>query len=106
MKKKKKNRICIRCQERATHGLYCYEHSIQAKKRSVARAEASKRKRHDRGLIDQYRINNHLCRWCGKPATGGTMACDYHRKIFAEASKKGNKDVFDQLNTLVFQGGQ
>lgn len=85
---KKASGICARCSKRATHGLYCYEHSIEAKRRSKCRAERRKIERNDRGLVPELRAKEGLCLWCGKPAEPGISACAEHRKIFSEAGKK------------------
>lgn len=81
--------ICVRCTKKATHGMYCYEHSIEAKRHSKCRAERRKIERNDRGLVPELRAKEGLCLWCGKPAEPGISACAEHSKIFSEAGKKG-----------------
>lgn len=100
---KKSAGICVRCTQPATHGLYCYEHCIEAKRRSKSRAQKRKQERHDRGLISERRLENGLCRWCGKPGTGGVAACDYHRKMLSEYAKRGDKTFWKALNNQVFK---
>ena len=62
-----KNGICAICSKNATNGIYCYEHSIYTKRQSMIRNEENKRKRHERGLIPEYRETNGLCCRCGNP---------------------------------------
>lgn len=66
-KEKKKAGICVRCNKTATHGLHCYEHHIQEKRKAINNAQRRKRERHDRGLIPEQRKKEHLCIYCGKP---------------------------------------
>lgn len=87
-KQKKENGICVRCNKKSTHGMYCYEHYIKEHKKGMKRAEIEKIKRHDRGLIPAERKNNGLCLWCGEKAINGTNACERHSKIFSSAGKK------------------
>lgn len=101
---KKRQGICIRCNKKATHSLYCYEHWTQQKRKSTQRAQIRKRDRHERGLINEYRLSHGLCLWCGEKASGGTHACDKHRAIFLEASLKANKDYIRSQNKLIFEG--
>lgn len=102
---KKQNGICVRCDKKATHGAYCYEHMIQQKIRSWERSQIRKRQRHERGLVPEKRKKNGLCLWCGEKATGGTLACDRHRKVFAECSKKNTDTYWKRLNDLIFKTG-
>ena len=99
-KAKKLNGICVRCDKKATNGLYCRECSIKQKERSAMRAQGAKRSRHAKGLIPEARKNEGQCLWCGAEATGGTMACDRHRKIFKEASLRGDKSFWKQQRYL------
>lgn len=100
-REKKEAGICIRCKKPATHGMYCYSHYIVAKRRSQEQAKESRNKRHDRGLVPDQRARESRCLWCGEPASGGTNACDYHRKLFSDAGKRGKK-TWDELNKLIF----
>lgn len=86
---KKSAGICIRCNKKATHGLYCYEHSIEAKRRSQKRAQIRKRERHEQGLIPEQRTKDGKCLWCGEDAVPGLQCCEKHRKVFSDAGKKG-----------------
>ncbi|WP_302128766.1 hypothetical protein [Bacteroides congonensis] len=63
---KKISGICVRCTKKATHGIYCYECSIKAKRNSAKTAERRKRERHERGLIPEMRKQKGLCLRCGK----------------------------------------
>ncbi len=95
----KKAGICVRCRKKATHGMYCYEHSIEAKRHSQYNAEQRKRKRHERGLIPEYRKENGLCLFCGEPIetdniSRGLLVCQKHREMASEAGKKGKNSSF------------
>lgn len=87
-REKKENGICVRCSQKATHGMYCYGHYIKARRRSIDRAQNAKNERHGRGLIPIERKNNGLCLWCGEKAIAGTNVCGQHSKIFYDAGKK------------------
>lgn len=89
----KKNGICVRCKEKATHGMYCYEHYLQEKRKSHNRAEKAKRDRHAIGLIPDSKRKKGECLWCEKRAANGLMCCENHSKIFSEAGKKGYQDA-------------
>lgn len=64
---KKQKGICVRCTKKATHGLYCYEHFICAKRHNSNTAARRKRERHERGLIPVTRLQQGLCIRCGQP---------------------------------------
>ncbi len=87
-REKKMAGICVRCKKTATHGMFCYEHSIKAKRRSQERAQKSRNDRIDRGLVPEIRKKNGLCLWCGKPAMRGKYCCEEHSRVFSEAGKK------------------
>lgn len=88
---KKEKRICVRCNQKATHGIYCYEHSIKQKRRRAERTAQAKRERHERGLIPDERKANGLCLWCGEKAIIGMNCCENHRNIFVKAGRKASK---------------
>lgn len=88
-REKKAAGICVRCSKPATHGLYCYEHSIAAKRHSIATAERRRLSRNERGLVPEKRAEAGLCIWCGEPAVPGLRCCDRHRGIFSESGRKG-----------------
>lgn len=92
-REKKEKGICVRCNKPATHGIYCYECSIKAKRHNQKNAEKQKAARHERGLIPEKRREQGLCLWCGKPIEDdlkrrGFLVCRRHRKLFSEYSKK------------------
>lgn len=87
-RQKKEAGVCVRCSKPATHGLYCYECSIKAKKRNIYKAEKRKRARHERGLVPDERRDKGLCLWCGEKAVPGLQCCEKHQKIFKDAGKK------------------
>ena len=88
-REKQKNGICVRCSKPATHGMYCYECSIKARKRSRERSQIRRLERHERGLIPDKRKEAGLCLWCGKKAIEGLRCCEEHQKIFSEAGAQG-----------------
>lgn len=65
-REKKEKGICVKCSKIATHGMYCYECSIKAKRHNQKTAERRKRERHERGLIPELRKNTGLCLRCGQ----------------------------------------
>ncbi len=94
---KKARGICVRCSKHATHGLYCYECSIKAKRRSAASAERRKRERHERGLIPEQRRKNGLCLRCGKPAETGKYCEDCMAAMCAALDKGREKSPFRKM---------
>lgn len=91
-RQRKENKICVRCAKPATHGIYCYEHSITAKKHNKKTAERRKRERMERGLIPEIRKETGLCLRCGKPLDVENSqlcakCCDVNRKNSALADK-------------------
>lgn len=106
-REKKAAGICIRCNKQATHGLYCYEHSIVERRKSKYRAEKQKNARHDRGLIPEYRIKNGLCFVCGTKIEDdnlkrGCKVCKRHSDFFSECAKR-NETPWKEDNKLVFR---
>lgn len=99
---KKKSGICVRCTKIATNGMYCLDHYLKEKRRSQDRARKQKADRQSCGLIPKQRTKAGLCLWCGAPATGRTLACDQHRKMFSEAGKRGGK-YWKELNNQIFR---
>lgn len=97
--KKKQDGICVRCSKSATHGLYCYEHMLEAKRHSARTAACRKAERHERGLVPDFRKGNGLCLRCGN-ATDGTY-CPECAKNMADALEKGRKNSpFRRLEKL------
>lgn len=85
---KKEKGICIRCTKKANHGMYCYEHYIKERRRSMKRANTAKVERHERELIPEARKAKGQCLWCGERAVSGTSACEKHIQIFSDAGRK------------------
>lgn len=94
---KKEHGICVRCSKPATHGIYCYECSIRAKKHNQNTAEQRRRERHERGLIPTQRRVQRLCLRCGAPATTGAY-CQYCMSaMINELDKSREKSPFRQM---------
>lgn len=86
------NGICTRCRKKATHGMYCYEHYIEARRRSAINAERRRNERRDRGLIPEVRRANGLCLRCGEPIDGtGNSMCSKCCEKCREWSLMGDK---------------
>lgn len=106
-REKKEKGICVRCTKPATHGMHCYEHSIEAKRRSQTNAQRRKRERHERGLIPEYRKENGLCYLCGNPVEEPKKhgrACNACAAKLREYSYKQDKSYWRGLNDLMFRG--
>ena len=90
---KKKQGICVRCLKPATNGLYCYEHSIAARRQSQKTAQIRRQQRLQRGLIPEYRLKHNLCCYCGKPVDSEKhgRACSQCAQKMAKASAKADK---------------
>lgn len=103
-KEHKEKGICVRCSKPATRGLYCLEHSIEAKKRSQDNAQRRKRQRHERGLIPEYRKEHNLCYYCGKPVENPKIlrVCNECRKKFSDISYRGDKSYFQSWKNAFF----
>lgn len=102
---KKATGICVRCTKPATYGMYCYEHSIEAHRRSAKRAQIRKNERHDRGLIPEYRAVHNLCCYCGKPVEEPRKhgrACNACAAMMREHSMRADKSYWKSLNDLRF----
>lgn len=91
------NGICVRCRKKATHGMYCYTHSIEAKRHSMTMAQKRRNERHDRGLIPEYRRKNGLCLRCGEPIDGtGNLMCSKCCEKCRKWSLMGDKTYWRQ----------
>ena len=99
-KEKKEKGICVRCRNQATKGIYCLECSVKVKRRQKNRANEEKNKRHDRGLVNEYRRMNHLCLWCGEKAMEGRLCCKKHSEIFSAAGKRGAIIAREEFNWI------
>ena len=103
---KKEQGICVRCTKKATHGLYCYEHSIGAKRHNSETASRRKRERHERGLIPDFRRENRLCLYCAEPIEeeNNTQICNACRKKASEYSAMADKTEWrNWFNTFIFK---
>lgn len=99
----KQNGICVKCNSPATHGIYCYKHSIAAVRYSIKRNERRKAERHEKGLITEKRIKEHLCYTCGKPLDDSRYKiCNACRAELSRRSKLGNKDAFRKIRNSLF----
>lgn len=84
-RQKKENGICVRCNKKATHGMYCFECSIKVKRHNAKTAELRRINRHERGLIPEMRVKNGLCIRCG----GGLSDREKEKKIIMCQSCRG-----------------
>lgn len=89
-RQKKADGICVRCSKPATHGIYCYECSIRAKKHNQDTAQKRKLERQERGLLPMKRREQGLCLRCGAPAQAGTY-CQSCADAMADALNKGRE---------------
>lgn len=94
---KKAQGICVRCNRRATHGLYCYECSIKVKRNNAATAKRRKQARHDRGLIPEQYRKMGLCLRCGRPADCGKYCSDCMSTLCAALDKGREKSPFREM---------
>ena len=101
-RKKVEDGICPRCSKKATHGLYCYEHSIQEKRKNRERNERRASENYDKISVREMRKANGLCLWCGEPTDGKSNACQRHKMIFSEKLEKG-RETFRRKNTEDFE---
>lgn len=104
-KEHKEKGICVRCSKPATHGIYCLDHSIEARRNSQANAQKRKRQRHERGLITDYRREHNLCCYCGKPVENPKIlrVCNECRKKFSDISYRGDKSYFQSWKNAFFE---
>lgn len=98
---KKKEGICVRCSKPATHGMYCYECSIKAKRHGNEMAQKRKAERHERILVPDFRKEHGLCKWCGEKALPGLQCCEKHQKIFSDAGVKAHEGKFKKQKQSV-----
>ena len=86
---KKADGICVRCNRLATHGIYCYEHLIAAKRHNREIAERRRIERHERGLIPEKRIAAGLCPRCGREKKKTQKYCGRCLEQLLEAAALG-----------------
>lgn len=101
----KQEGLCPLCSKPATHGMYCYEHSIAVKKRGQERTARSKQERHDKGLIPDYRVANRLCRSCGAPIEDGneTKLCNACRARMSRIAQPNvERHIWRDMNARDF----
>lgn len=99
-RQKKERGICVRCSKPATHGIYCYECSIKAKRKNAATAERRKRERHDRGLIRDRRMKLGQCLRCGKTADSGKYCSDCMADMCDALDKGREKSPFREMERM------
>ena len=81
---------CPRCGKPATHGMYCYEHSLRAKRHARKWNETVKEARYKaKEHSFEYKKEHHLCRVCGSPIEEGnaTSWCNACREKQAERAR-------------------
>lgn len=88
-RQKKTAGICVRCSKPATHGIYCYDHLIAAKRHNRETAERRKMQRHERGLIPEKRVAAGLCPRCGAEKPAQQKYCDDCMKQLTDALNHG-----------------
>lgn len=101
---KKRKGICVRCKKPATNGMYCYEHYIKERRKSIKRAETEKERRHAKGLVTEERKEQGLCIWCGRKSVDGKNACEAHILIFQNAGKKAKEASGGEWNFRRYKG--
>lgn len=99
-REKKERGICVRCSKPATHGLFCYEHAINAKRRNAATAERRKWERHERGLIPEIRSAKGLCLRCGKQASEGAYCDECMEKIRDGLNRAREKSPWREMERV------
>lgn len=84
--------LCVRCGKPATRGIFCLEHSAESWRRSSERARRRRWENVDKVGARQYRLENHLCWFCGAPIEDGnpTKACNACRAKHGEWLQKNN----------------
>lgn len=104
---KKQKGICVKCSKPATHGLYCYECSIKAKKHNIKTAERRKAERHDRGLIPETRREQHLCLRCGEPLdTEKSQFCQKCSEQCGEFSRRADHSGWRKIEAERYEKGR
>lgn len=101
--------LCPHCGKPATHGIYCYEHNLKIKRRNSRSAERVKQKRHDNGLISDYRVANRLCLRCGEPIEDGNdtkfcNTCRERQSLIAHKSLMNRDHIWYRMAEQDFGG--
>lgn len=96
-RQKKENGICVRCNKKATHGMYCIDCSLKVKRHNAKTAERRKSERHERGLIQEQRERLGLCLKCGESLSesdkkDGYKICYVCRDKLKEYGKISNEN--------------
>lgn len=96
-RQKKKDGICVRCNKKATQGLFCLECSIKVKRHNAKTSERRKEERHRRGLIPEQREKDGICLKCGNPLStedkeNGYKVCLSCREKLNEYAEKGREN--------------
>lgn len=96
-KKRRKKGVCVRCNKKATHGMYCIDCSIKVKRHNQRTSERRKEERHKRGLIPEQREKDGMCLKCGTPLStkdkeNGYKICFSCRKKLNEYAGKGREN--------------
>lgn len=96
-RQKKNDGICVRCNKKATQGIYCLECSIKAKRHNAKTAERRKEERHRRGLIPEQREKDGICLKCGnslllEDKENGYKVCLSCREKLNEYAEKGREN--------------
>lgn len=95
---KKDAGICVRCSKPATHGIYCYDHLISAKRHNRNTAERRKIERNERGLVPEKRAAAGLCQKCGSEKPSKQKYCDNCIKKLEDALNRGrDKSPFREM---------
>lgn len=94
---KKEKGVCVRCNKKATHGMYCIDCSIKVKRHNQRTSERRKEERHKRGLIPEQREKDGMCLKCGTPLStkdkeNGYKICFSCRKKLNEYAGKGREN--------------
>lgn len=93
--------LCIRCPNPATHGVFCYHHSVKSRRNDIKKCEKQKRERRERGLIPEYRKEHNLCCFCGEPidTTRHGRACSKCAEKMSMNGSKGAKKIKEMRGT-------
>lgn len=107
--RRKEAGLCVYCGKKpATHGRFCYEHYLlNARLQKEAKAKY-KLANSEKVNIAEFRKENRLCCYCGKPIEEGnpTQACNDCRKRRSEIATIANKNhVWRSDNKKAFRRG-